>query len=368
MYLLDKQMPSFRLRQVDRIALAAAPDEVWPVVRAFDLYEMPFARGLFALRLLPENLLARLRGRPVAPAPRHARIEQFTAPGTGWMVLGERRREVAIGFVGRFWTPQIETVLIEPAQFAEFERPGVGKVAWSLRVDPREGGGSWVTIDVRVLTDAPSWPKFQRYWKLIGPFSHRIRRAYLRGLRRRFGPPQSRRKLPGDEQLREVRYEKTHLALIEAPPVKVWPWLVQMGCQRAGWYAIDRLDNAGVPSADRIVPALQHIEVGDILPATPKGPEGFAVLRVDRGRALVLGSPSLLRDGREYAWGAPWTMTWAFVLEPVGDDATLLRVRVRGEYQPALKLVPMVAGWTALHDVMETAQLRHIKQRAEAAG
>jgi hypothetical protein len=50
---------------------------------------------------------------------------------------------------------------------------------------------------------------------------------------------------------------------IRARPAEIWPWLVQMGCRRAGWYSYDGLDNGGVPSAERIVPELQRAEVGE---------------------------------------------------------------------------------------------------------
>jgi hypothetical protein len=58
-------------------------------------------------------------------------------------------------------------------------------------------------------------------------------------------------------------------ATIEVPPSQVWPWLIQMGCDRAGWYSWDRLDNAGVSSADLIHPEWQQIAVGDHLLSRP---------------------------------------------------------------------------------------------------
>jgi hypothetical protein len=47
---------------------------------------------------------------------------------------------------------------------------------------------------------------------------------------------------------------------------EVWPWLVQLGSGRAGWYSYDLFDNDGRPSADRILPQLQQIQVGDWVP------------------------------------------------------------------------------------------------------
>jgi hypothetical protein len=61
----------------------------------------------------------------------------------------------------------------------------------------------------------------------------------------------------------------THGITISARPSEIWPWLIQMGCRRAGWYSYDGLDNGGVASASRVVPELQRVAVGDIFPMTP---------------------------------------------------------------------------------------------------
>jgi pimeloyl-ACP methyl ester carboxylesterase len=169
--------------------------------------------------------------------------------------------------------------------------------------------------------------------------------------------------LPGDDLLPAARAEVTHHVDIQAPPEHVWPWLIQMGRRRGGWYSWDLLDNGGVPSADRIVPELQKLAVGDILPIQAKGSTGFAVLLLDPPRAFVLGDPSLL-PGRTRNPHAPCA-TWAFMLEPLGA-ATRLHVRVRAEYEPSLTaslLRPLVF---ALHEVMERKQLRTLKARVEA--
>jgi pimeloyl-ACP methyl ester carboxylesterase len=175
----------------------------------------------------------------------------------------------------------------------------------------------------------------------------------------------ARRVLPGDELLPSARAEVTHHVDIEAPPDEVWPWLVQMGRRRAGWYSWDLLDNGGVPSADRVVPELQRLSVGDILPIKAKGTEGFAVLVLDRPRALVVGDPTLLPNRTRSDPHAP-RATWAFALEPQGTASTRLRVRVRAEYEPSLAASlsrPIVA---ALHEIMERKQLRTLKERIEA--
>lgn len=174
-----------------------------------------------------------------------------------------------------------------------------------------------------------------------------------------------RPRLPGDDFLPAARVEVTHHVDIQAPPEKVWPWLVQMGRRRGGWYSWDLLDNGGVRSADRIVPELQNLAVGDVLPIKAKGSEGFTVLVLEPPRALVLGDASLLPGRTRPDPHAP-RATWAFLLEPLGASATRLRVRVRAEYErtvAASLLRPLVG---ALHGLMERKQLRTIKERVEA--
>ncbi len=170
--------------------------------------------------------------------------------------------------------------------------------------------------------------------------------------------------LPGDDLLPEACAQATHEIDIDATPAEVWPWLVQMGCRRGGWYSWDLLDNGRVRSANRIIPELQKIAVGDILPLTPKGTEGVAVALLEPPRALVLADPSLLPGAPQPRAGAP-RATWAFSLEPVGDAGTHLVVRVRAEFTPSLLAAVVAVAVRILHDIMERKQLRTLKQRVE---
>jgi hypothetical protein len=365
--LIDAFMPRASLHEVDHVAVAADPSTVWLTVRAFDFYRIRWARALFRLRTLPERLFARLQRKPLPP-DRTARIDDITG-NTGFVILGEEAgREVVVGSVGKWWQPRIEFARVAPAEFADFALPGYGKLAWSLRVDPRPDGGSWITFDLRVgATDKVALARFRRYWMLIGRFSHALRHGLLRAYAKELGastPFDDRRTLPGDELLPTVNRQRTHAITIEAPPAKVWPWLVQMGCQRAGFYSLDRLDNAGVPSAERIIAELQHIAIGDVIPWRPTGPDGFSVLRVEAERLLLLGSPG---PHQQPSRPPPYAMTWAFVLDPVGASATRLTVRVRGIYDGDQPIrARMTAGLTLLaHEIMERAQLDGIKRRAE---
>ncbi len=185
-----------------------------------------------------------------------------------------------------------------------------------------------------------------------------------------------RRALSGDDVLTEASRTWTHAVTIDAPPRAVWPWIAQMGAGRAGWYSWDSLDNDGQPSADELVPGLQRISVGDVLPAAPGVTDAFVVDRLEEGRDLVLVVP----NDREGVRG-----TWEFLLEPLPGDRSRLVVRARlgpfswntalNEVRRPVDLVYwllakmprrlMLAFGGAGHRVMQARQLRGIRRRAE---
>lgn len=142
---------------------------------------------------------------------------------------------------------------------------------------------------------------------------------------------------------------------IRARPTEIWPWLVQMGCRRAGWYSYDSLDNGGVPSADRIIPEFQHIEVGDILPWTPTADDGFIVRGIEHERALILGEET-------------GSINWTFFLDFSEGTSTRLLTRVRVWYGSlAGRLVNRLL-MHPIHFGMQRRQLLNLKRLAEAGG
>ncbi len=83
---------------------------------------------------------------------------------------------------------------------------------------------------------------------------------------------------------------------LNAPPSEVWPWLIQMGCDRAGWYSWDRLDNAGRSSAQRIHEEWQFLSLGQKLKSAPKGDFWFEVAALEPERFLGLARPLRCAD------------------------------------------------------------------------
>lgn len=181
--LIDALLPGYALQQVDRVAVTAGPAEAYAAARSVDFCRIGFVRLLFRMRMLPDRIAAWTRRQPYTEVF-SSQIDDFAGAGSGFVLLAEAPgREVVVGAVGKFWRPAIEYAAVSPATFAAFERPGFGKLAWCIRVTPREGGGSWIVFELRVgATDARALRRFRWYWRLIGPFSHSMRRALLRTL------------------------------------------------------------------------------------------------------------------------------------------------------------------------------------------
>jgi hypothetical protein len=156
--------------------------------------------------------------------------------------------------------------------------------------------------------------------------------------------------LPGDELVARPTFNATRAVTIDAPPDLVWPWLLQVGVTRAGWYSYDLLDNLGRPSARTIIPELQDLKVGDVVPLSPDGRSGPRVLAMEPGRSMV--------------WGAA-EATWTWVLQPMGGSGTRLLTRNRIHYRwlhPSI-IFNLLIEFADI--VMIRRMLLNVKERAE---
>jgi hypothetical protein len=199
-----------------------------------------------------------------------------------------------------------------------------------------------------------------------------------------FDPVESARALPGDDLVPEPTTSETRGITIAAPPDAVWPWLVQMGYGRGGWYSYDAMDMKGA-SSDAIRPELQSLAVGDIIPTDPDG--GFRVKVVEPEKALVLyvdqemvgerrpaavtndaTAPGVALSGRFLQTATPpeFSAAWAFILEPIEGGQTRLLERFRARMDASTRasgLLGPVLGFGIF--VMTRRQMLGIKARAE---
>jgi len=142
---------------------------------------------------------------------------------------------------------------------------------------------------------------------------------------------------PGTELVREGRRSATMAVTIDTPPDQVWPWLVQLGSGRGGWYSWDRLDNAGRPSARDVHPEWQDLAVGDRLKFSVPGAglvDAYEVAVLEPNRFLGLYGLSDLRgrwlDPTQPRPSAYMEGLWGFRLTELSGDRTRL---VIGGYQ-----------------------------------
>jgi len=141
---------------------------------------------------------------------------------------------------------------------------------------------------------------------------------------------------PGADLVPGGERAATMAVTIEAPPDQVWPWLVQMGGDRGGWYSWDRLDNGGRPSATVVHPEWQDLAVGDHVKYwTSAGPvDAWEVAALEPNRFLGLRGLMDLRgrrlDPKQPRRSAYTEGLWGFLLNELPGGRTRLVV---GGYQ-----------------------------------
>lgn len=158
------------------------------------------------------------------------------------------------------------------------------------------------------------------------------------------------RTMPGDEVVASPHFNATRAITINATPEDIWPWLMQMGFGRAGWYSYDLLDNLGRASARSIIPQFQSVRVGDRIP-------------MSRWTYLtVLG----FEPNQWLLWQDQGGGTWAWGLYPLDGQRTRLVSRMRGRYRWTLPLIIPVLMLMELGDpIMVPKELKGIKERSE---
>jgi hypothetical protein len=160
---------------------------------------------------------------------------------------------------------------------------------------------------------------------------------------------------PGDELVASPASFVNRAITIDARPEHIYPWLVQLGAGKGGFYtytSLEKLIGCPLVNADSIHDEWQNLQVGDEVKMCPKdpAPPPYIVAQIHPNRAIVLGH----KDKDE------WVDLWQFILVPRSDGTTRLVLRTR---------TMMVGGfWNIIHPgvfIMEYGMLNGIKTRAE---
>ncbi|MFC1978569.1 hypothetical protein ACFLVP_01110 [Chloroflexota bacterium] len=191
----------------------------------------------------------------------------------------------------------------------------------------------------------------------------------------------------GDDIIEKPNAETTYGVTINAPASVIWPWLVQMGYHRAGWY-IDTWWDAWsgryfwpaivpesaralyLPPANRIIPELQSLKVGDIVPDGPPNSAFFYVVGMEKNKHLLLHStshvglmtPAFLHGSKLAAYGE---FSWAFILDRIDEHTTTLKLRMRAIYGPRLLMTLLKPLLFIIDYVHVREMLKGIKHRVE---
>jgi hypothetical protein len=414
---LDDFLPDPRLREVDHVDVTASCARAYEVVRHLDLSRSWLVRALYELRTAPTR-----RGLGV-PARYALRLDAIPRDGEGFHVLREAPgEELVVGAIGRFWESDLPFADVPADAFAAFDRPGFGKLVWSLRFEPLGERTTRIHVEVRVsATDEVSWRLFRLYFGVIGPFSRFLRSYLLHLVERELGATLARpslverarvvgegvvgalgiafdvvtpfmrearshwgldaadaaRPYPGDDRIESPRWGWTHALEIARPAAEVWPWIAQIGQDKAGFYSYEALENlAGckLRNADAIHPEWQGVKVGQPFRLHPDGPS-LSVLEVEAGKHILVGSVAGVEGAPEEgavapaSTDAPLRVTWLFLLEPLDEQRCRFVSRYRVVYGHAMRERVMF-GPTLLEPIgfeMDRRMLLGVKERAERA-
>lgn len=163
------------------------------------------------------------------------------------------------------------------------------------------------------------------------------------------------RELPGDGIVAQPSFDATRVVTILALPEDIYPWIVQMGMGRAGWYSYDLLDNFGRKSAETILPEYQEVHVGDVVPMSPDGKFGLWVESFETNKWIVWQDKN-----REVTW------TWYIV--PEEENQCRLITRIRMNYRWLSLMAPVNLMVEFFDFPMMRKCMLGIKQRAESIG
>jgi len=161
------------------------------------------------------------------------------------------------------------------------------------------------------------------------------------------------RAMQGDGIVEKPSFDATRAVTIHAPAKNIYPWIVQMGLNRAGWYSYDLLDNLARKSAESILPEYQNLQIGDLIPMSPDGKQGIWVKDFQKNHWVLW-------------WDKIGDTSWVWEIYPDGDNLCRLVTRVRMKY----RWMSFSAPFNLLIEFFDFPMMRKcllgIKKRAES--
>ncbi len=181
--------------------------------------------------------------------------------------------------------------------------------------------------------------------------------------------------LPGDDLVPHPKGDYTHAITIRASAADIWPWVVQMGQGRGGFYSYEWLENlvgCDIHNADRIIPEFQHLEVGVSVWMHPKNPYPYTVAAIEPGQVLVLQSKADTETGNNFELTGTMpkkylNFSWVFFFDELDEGTTRLISRSRNDWNRSFKNTLVFGVFGPIAFVMDRKMLLGIKQRAESA-
>jgi hypothetical protein len=179
--------------------------------------------------------------------------------------------------------------------------------------------------------------------------------------------------LPGDDLVANPLYVTTRAITVRAPAAAVWPWLVQIGQNRGGFYTYDALENLmglDIHSAAAIRPEWQDLRAGeDYVTLDPDESMKMTIAVLEPQRAFVIrsGAPGEPPQGPGSFFRGELAFSWGFYLTPLDEHTTRLVIRCRAAWADTLttRLAKPVL-LEPVHFLMEERMLRGIRDRAQA--
>jgi hypothetical protein len=162
---------------------------------------------------------------------------------------------------------------------------------------------------------------------------------------------------PGDEILPEPNLMWTHGITIHAPLEETWPWIIQIGDTRGGFYSYTFIENlfAGKDlyhNADRIVIEWQNPKQGETIIDVM-----LAIKDYQPDAWMLAESTEALNE-----IGLRWTWGWNLSAIDAQNTRMVIRMRIQGDMitNPLATFFVNVGGF-----VMEQNMIQGIKLRAE---